>query len=451
VRLIDRLAGVSRSNLPSPEDVSMLSLSQAWGAQSQERILQTFQAYCTYGYGSNSVVFSVILARLQLLAQAEFKFQNLTTRRLFGSQELTLLETPWKNGTTGDLLARMEQHASLAGNAFVRRAGDTLIVMRPDWVDIVSVEVVEGRDLDGNPQVHREVIGYLYSEGGVGIGEPVFYDVEDVAHWTPIPDPQSRWRGMSWMTPVLREINADVAMTQHRQVFFDNAATPSLLLRYQQKLTPTQLESVGARWRARHAGVRGSGGTVVLDEGADLTVVGSTFESMRFNEVQAAGEARIAAAAGVPAIVAGLQAGLDAATYSNYAMAIKAMANGTGAYLWRSACSALAKLITVPAGARLWYDTTNIPALREDEKDRADTMQVLATAASTLLTAGYEAESITSALISGDLSLLRHTGMISVQLVPNDVASLKQEQAALKVDEKATAPPTPQTPQPPAA
>jgi len=394
----------------------MLSLVQSWGEKSSERIQQTFMAYTNYGYNSNSVVFAVVLARLQLLAQAEFKFQNLGTRRLFGSPDLALLETPWVNGTTADLIARMEQHASIAGNAFVRRAPDSLVVMRPDWVDIVSVEYVEGYDNNNHPLTHREVVGYLYSHGGIGIGDPVFYKAADVCHWTPIPDPLATWRGMSWMTPVLREINADTAMTQHRQVFFDNAATPAMLLRYQQKLQPGTLESIKDRWQSRFGGPAGAGATVVLDEGADLTVVGSSFESMRFNEVQAAGEARIASAAGVPAIVAGLQAGLDAATYSNYSAAIKAMANGTGAYLWRSLAASLAKLVTVPDGARLWYDTTNIPALREDERDRAANMQTLASAASTLLTAGYEATSITSALISGDLSQLVHTGLISVQL-----------------------------------
>jgi len=161
-RLIDKL--VQRSALPDPAGVAMMSLSQTWGDQKAERILQTFTAYSVFGYGSNSVVFSVILARLQLFAQAEVKFQDRKTRRLFGNPDLLLLEEPWPNGTTADLFARMEQHASIAGNSFVRRAGGTLIVLRPDWVDIVSVEVVEGDDLAGRPQIHREVIGYLYSE-----------------------------------------------------------------------------------------------------------------------------------------------------------------------------------------------------------------------------------------------------------------------------------------------
>src|SRR5205823_2138143 len=31
-----------------------------------------------------------------------------------------------------------------------------------------------------------------------------------------------RWRGMSWLTPVLREIQADTATTRHKQKFFEN-------------------------------------------------------------------------------------------------------------------------------------------------------------------------------------------------------------------------------------
>ena len=402
--------------MPEPETVTAIGLSQSWGDQTAERIVGTLQSYVVDGYSSNSVVFACLLERIKLLAQAEFKFQDLRTRGLFGTPSLRLLEEPWPNGTTSDLIARMEQYASLAGNAFVRRAGDGLVVMRPDWVSIASVEIVEGNDEYGRPMTHREVIGYVYWDGGEGCSEPVFYPVQDVAHWAPMPDPLAAWRGMSWLTPVLREINADMAMTKHRQTFFDNAATPNLMLKYQQRLTQDQLDRIKRQWQARYAGPRGAGATVILDEGADFTVVGQSFDKMDFTNVQAAGEARIASAAGVPAIVAGLQAGLDAATYSNYGMAIKAMANGTGAYSWRSLCSALAKLVDVPVGARLWYDTTNIPALREDEKDRAAAMQVLAGAASTLLQAGYEAQSITAALVSGDLTQLVHTGMVSVQL-----------------------------------
>jgi hypothetical protein len=89
--------------------------------------------------------------------------------------------------------------------------------------------------------------------------------------------------------------------------------------------------------------------------------------------------------------------------------------------------AALSPLVRVPDGSRLWYDVSGIPALRDGEQERAATMQVLAQTASTLLTAGYESDSIVDALTAGDLNLLKHSGLVSVQLyqqtAANDVAT----------------------------
>ena len=95
-------------------------------------------------------------------------------------------------------------------------------------------------------------------------------------------------------------------------------------------------------------------------------MVGNSFEQMGFTAVQAAGENRIAAAGGVPAIVAGLKEGLDAATYSNYGQAMRAMADLFARPQWRSAAACLSKLVDVPAGARLAVDVSGIAALREN-------------------------------------------------------------------------------------
>lgn len=415
-RLIDRLVG--RAQLPDPQQAAGW-VPWVWSSSAnQEPIQRTFQSYSIDGYQSNPTVFAVVLQRINYLSQADFAFQDDRTRKLFTTADLRLLEEPWPNGTTADLIAQMEQHVSLSGNAFVRRTGNRLVVMRPDWVNIISEVVVEGEDPRGELQTHREVVGYAYTEGGIESGnEPVLFDVEDVAHWAPIPDPMANWRGMSWMTPVLREINADSAMTKHRKSFFDNAGTPNMILKYGSKLQQAQLERIREQWRARYSGSKGAGETVVLDEGADLTVVGSSFESMRFNDVQAAGEVRIAQAAGVPAIVAGLTAGLDSNAYNVYKVALQAFINGTGSALWQSMCASLAKLVDVPANARLWWDTTNMPALREDEKDRAEAAQGFAAALSTLITAGFTPESASAALTSNDMTQLKHSGLVSVQLL----------------------------------
>ena len=383
---------------------------QTWGnGRGTESIAPTFVSYAADGYSSNGPVFACLNARLRYIGQAEFKFQDLARRSLYGTEALLLLENPWPNGTTSDLLKKMEQHASLAGNAFVWRAApDRLVCLRPDYVEIVSA------DFGG----YREPIGYVFHPGGVGSGDEVFIPVDDMAHWAPIPDPLADYRGMSWLTPIAREVNADVAMTQHRQRFFDSNATPNLVIRYDSPLGASTVAEIAERWNARYGGPNNAGGTAILDRGADLTVVGQSFEQMRFNDVQAAGEARIAAASGVPAIVAQIQAGLDSGTYANYSQAMKAFANGTLADLWSSAVAALAKFVTVPDGARLWYDTGNIPALQDAETARAEAAATNASALSTLIQAGYKPDAGVDAVNAGDLSLLtgQHSGLVSVQM-----------------------------------
>lgn len=409
MRLVDRLMGRAQ---PPIADYGTSVLMTSFGQPDKEKILPGF-LNAAGAYGSSGVVFGVILARLMLFSEAEFKFQRLRDRSLFGDQSLGLLEKPWPDGTTGELLARMEQDASLAGNAFIRKVNpERLERLRPDWVTIVSeVEVDEWSDTEV-----RTVRGFLYDPPPGEDRKAAFYHVEEVAHFAPIPDPMAHHRGMSWLTPVLREVDADLQMTDYKRAYLENAATPNLLVKYQKKVSQEAMDRLAAQMHAKHGGAQNAFKTLILDEGADTTVLGHNFEQMQYAAVQAAGENRIAVAAGVPAIVAGLKEGLSSATYSNYGLAMRRFADLTARPWWRAACASLAHLVDVPEDARLWFDTSQIAALQEGGKEAADTMQVLATAAELFIRAGYKPETIAAALAASDVTLLDHTGLVSIQL-----------------------------------
>jgi phage portal protein BeeE len=378
-------------------------LTTTYGMNGNEAILPTVMANANEAYCGNAVVFGAILARLSLFSEATFAFRDLADKHLSGSYELDgrrntalrKLESPWPDGTTGELLVRMIQDADLAGNAYIWDAGDQLVRLRPDWVTIVS-------ELFADPlgREYRRVVGY-YFEPPVQAqryeGPPRFFTVDEIAHWSPNPDPNATFRGMSWLTPVLREVWADQAMTDYKISYLSNAASPNLLIKYAQKLGQDSLLSIADRIQARHGGAENSFRTLVLDEGADVTVIGNTFEQMNFSTVQAAGENRIIIASGVPGIVIGSKEGLMAATYSNYSQAMRKFADITMRPLWRSACDCLAKLIVVPPGKRLWFDLSDIAALRQGEKEQADTMLVLSQATAQLVAAGAVPESVTAA------------------------------------------------------
>jgi phage portal protein BeeE len=383
--------------------------STTYGDPDHEKVLPLFTSYAQQAYGNNAVLFAVILARLMLFSEAEFTWQSHVDRSLFGNADLAKLENPWPNGTTGELLARMEQDASLAGNAYIRDIPEAnrLERLRPDRVTIISS--LTSDDLD---RPYREVVGYGYDRTGTGQDTEV-YDVAEVAHWSPIPDPVAEFRGMSWLSPVIREVNADAGMTEYKIKYLDHAATPNLMVRYDQQLKPETITSLEDRLAARHGGVHNAFKTIVLDSGANYDVVGNSFEQMSFVTVQAAGENRIAAAGGVPGIVVGLKEGLQAATYSNFGQAMRRFADLTMRPQWRSACAALAPLLQPPAGARLWFDARNIAALQEGAKERADITLVQAQAMAVLARFGWDADSIVKAVPADDLTQLTHSGVVT--------------------------------------
>lgn len=729
-------------------------ITQTAGGQPLERATPDFVGLAAQMMGRNSIVWSLMLARFSVFSGVRFQWQRLANGRpseMFGTTDLRILEEPWAGGTTADLLSRMLIDADLAGNSYwVEHEGEA-VRWRPDWVDIPLFARMVRDPADG---VYRQMgwqrAGYAYYEDGDRGRSPVIKMPDEVVHFAPLPDPLATYRGMSWLTPVVREIEADNLMTGHRRRFFQNGATPNMIVKHAQGVTPAQAKDfkdrlgaeyegaenaykclhpdtdvamwdgrrvparavapgdvvvawsdgaavpgtvstaewqppspivtvttqrgrvirtndrhpflVGGRWvdaaqlrpgdllttglgwgeqsapsgltqheawllgalvgdgsmaastpvisawdegvrarfgrdhelrstgkghdyrllgvtkLARQHGILGArswdkripeavmtgsrsvraafltglvdtdghvtdparrrtmelgitsvskdlladaqhllaslginsslwrvaeagryssraayrlcafgnaqaqrlqelldlacvpkrerleayaqvprlnrrdasrfdrvasvtiaepeptigievddhhthvtGGVVThntmhIGGGADVTIVGRDFQQIDFKVVQGHGETRLAAAAGVPPIIAGFSEGLSSATYSNYGQARRRFADGTMSTLWGNAAGSLQRLATPPPGARLWWDGRDHPFLREDSKDAAEIAQTQATTMRTLIDAGFKADSVKRAIAAGDMSLLEHSGLYSVQL-----------------------------------
>ncbi len=326
-------------------------------------------------------------------------------RTLFQTPALDILKRPWPHGTCRDLLARMEQDVSLAGNSYTYLASpDRLQRLRPDWVSVVLQ--------DG------EKAGFLYWPGGKSSGtKPDPLTLDEVAHYCPIPDPLSPWKGMSWLTPIVAEIESDKQQTRHKQKFFENAATPNLLVTVEKKIKDKDArDTFRNEIDQRYGGLDNAYRTMILDDGADAKVIGQSFEEITFAAIQAAGENRIASAAGVPSIVVGFKEGLQAATYSNYGQAMRRFAELTMHPHWGFAFGDLATIVTVPTGADLWYDPSRIPALQQDAKDAAEILQLKANVAGQLIRSGYDPKAVGPAI---GLPVIPHTGKVPVTLYPD--------------------------------
>lgn len=383
----------------------------------RESVEDSFVGYVRQVYKSNGVVFACMTARQMLFSEARFMWQRLDQGRpgdLFGNRELSILEQPWPNATTGELLSRMIQDVDLAGNFYAARERGRLRRLRPDWVEIVLTAPPD-------QAVESDVAGYAYWPGGKGSGSsPQPYLPSQVASWAPIPDPEAQYKGMSWLTPVLREIEADAGATLHKKRFFDNAATPNLAVSFSETVTKEQFDEFMESLNEQHQGAHNAYRTLYLGGGADVTVLGRDMAQLDFKVTQGAGETRIAAAARVHPVVVGLSEGMQGSSLNagNFNSAKRSFADGTMRPLWRGASGALETVVPPPSAARLWVDTRDIQYLQEDRKDIAEIQRGQAQAIRQLTDAGYEPDSVVSAVQADNLTLLEHTGLFSVQLHP---------------------------------
>jgi predicted ABC-type ATPase len=380
----------------------------------------TFAGYVRGAYKSNGVVFACMAARMLLFSEARFQFRQLRSGRpgdLFGTTALRPLEEPWPNGTTGDLLSRAINDADLAGNFYAVGLQERIYRLRPDWVTIVLGSRLEPDD----PQlaVDCEVLGYIYRPGGVPNAEQAtVLRAEQVAHFAPYPDPEARYRGMSWITPVIREIMADQAATNHSQQYFEKGATPNIAVSLDPAVTGDEFLEFVRMFEQRHSDLTDAYRTIFLGGGATITPVGSTMQQADFANTRGTSETRICMAARVPPIIVGTEVGLRSSTYSNYGEARRAFADLTMRPMWRQIAGAFASIIDVPDAAELWYDDRDVAFLQEDVKDGAEIMEADARSIRTLSDGGFDPQSVVDAVVAGDLRRLKHSGLLPVQVQP---------------------------------
>lgn len=408
-----------------PNNTNPLLATHSYSGKS-ETLPNNYEGYINSAYKSSGVVFAVCMARSLIFSEVKFMYQKMDNGRptdLVGGPDLSILENPWPNGTTGELLMRAMQDVDLCGNHYAVEEGygpsRRLRRLRPDWVSIL---------LSAPPDeaVRSDVVAYVFRPGNThDTTKWETYPIDGsngiIVHWSPYPDPEAQYRGMSWMTPVMREIMTDKASTQHKLKFFENAATPNLAVSFNEDVSAEQFKEFKKEMEETHGGMDSAYKTLYLGGGANVEVVGSTIQQMEFKSVQGMSETRIAAAGGVHPAIVGLSEGLQSSSGLNntsYPAIKDRFDTGTLRPLWRSLCAAYEPLVNVRPGTRLWYDTRDIAFLRDDQKKLAEIRQLNSSVLASLITSGYTPESSAQFIVTDDPKVLQHTGLVSVQLLP---------------------------------
>jgi hypothetical protein len=368
-------------------------------------------------------VFSVLDRRVSVLGEVRFLFQGFSAgkpARTFTTSELAILERPWEGGSTRQLIATMELDVACHGNSYWTRADGALVRIDPACVTLATEQVLAPSVTPGKTGVLAErLLGYVVERQGYGA---VVLEPGEVAHYRPSPSTESQWRGESWLAAVASDARADAELTGYKVNYLRNGAMPSMAVTYESTVDPAQLEEFVKMFSAKFVGEANAGKVMHFLGGRDVKTVGATLDQLAFKAVQGAGETRIAAAAGVPAVVAGFSEGMQGSSLNagNYVATRRLFADAKVRPLLGAMADALSNVVRVPSGSRLWYDDSQVSFFQEDVADEANIRSTNAQTIRTLIEAGYDADAAVAAVTTGDYTTLvgAHSGLTSVQLQP---------------------------------
>lgn len=356
--------------------------------------------------GGNSAVFAVVRFKSHAFAEAP---QRLFERdesdqwvTVPGSAVEKLLRRPNPYMTRHHAAGYNIYSTEIAGTAYwwKRRSAAGLVVelwpLRPDLVRPLSgnelsaaqIDLINNGGVDGNG---REVSGmpsgydridsesfiaaFRYQPGGM---EFIIAPSEIVKLYD-LPDPIDPRVGAAPMATVLKEVLADEEAGQFATALVKNMGVPGVIMSpmvdSDEGPDVEEAEQMTEQFQDRFGGDNRGKPYIVSGGPMKVDVVSFSPEQLDFKTVRRVPEERISAVGDVPAILAGLGAGLDRSTYANWREARESMTEDSVVPLWEGFgiqwTEALRIDFALTDTEEIRYDLSNVRSLQPDKNAAA--------------------------------------------------------------------------------
>ena len=333
-----------------------------WVAQSF--LEPTFRRLVTDGYQKNAAVFACVSA-------LAFAFPEPPLQVYDGEGDdapiipdhplRALLKNPNPLMGEAELMVITMAYLAIGGNAYWHK-------IRDRRGRVIEVWPYHAGHLSAVPGGETWIRRYEFTDGGAQL-TPV--ETSEVVHFKwPSPDPLQPWQAQPPLMAAASEVDTDTEATRYLFALLKNDAVPRTVLTIpaERYLNDDEVRRTKAQWRERYGGSN-RGDVAILEAGMKVDRLGLDLQQLAFEALHRIPETRIAAAFRVPAIVAGLSAGLERSTYANYGQARTAFTRDTLGPLWRIVGSEIgADLLPELRGPQgdARFDLKRVSALKED-------------------------------------------------------------------------------------
>jgi HK97 family phage portal protein len=213
------------------------------------------------------------------------------------------------------------------------------------------------------------ILFYAYTPGGT---ESYRVMPSDVVHFRFGLDSDNPLKGFSPLKSVLREVFTDDEAANFTASLLRNMGVPGLLVSPDTDNPPSETDVAETKaYIKSHFGGDNRGEALVMSGKTKVQEFGFSPEQMNLKDIRRIPEERVSAVLGVPAVVAGLGAGLDRSTFTNYAEAREAAYEQTIIPTQRILAEdvrfqLVAEFVADPFAWRFGFDLTNVRVLQED-------------------------------------------------------------------------------------
>jgi HK97 family phage portal protein len=200
--------------------------------------------------------------------------------------------------------------------------------------------------------------------------------IENVVHFRNGLNPANPRYGLAPLKAALLQVFTDTEVSLWVAALCRNMAIPGVVVSPAEPIgmTMEKAEQIKQTWKRKFGGDN-RGEPLILDFQADIKPLGYDPKQMDFASITNLAESRISGALGIPAIVAGLSAGLDSSTYNNLANLKKSAFEECLIPTWKTFERTIARQLLIDferdtTAIDCEFDTSEIRALQENQSEK---------------------------------------------------------------------------------